>query len=305
MTTTHVLYGAAPRDLVHPPADAQQCSPLIPGAMALETCVPQSAASATIAAPGGTIERRYTLARALQALTIGAPLTAFAPKDKGGRRIAAELEQFGCTVHEEPRSHMRLCTTTRPSALNDDAIAQALTEGGPQQHPNHGIWTQPGIFSWDRLDAGSALLLKHLPTFTGRGADLGCGLGLLSLAALQSPTVTELTLIDIDRRAIAAATRNIHDPRAKFEWKDIRHDTLNLTALDFIVMNPPFHDTGIEDKSLGQTFIERAASLLKPGGTCWLTANRHLPYEALLTTRFTRSELIAEADGFKIYMAEK
>ena len=70
-------------------------------------------------------------------------------------------------------------------------------------------------------------------------------------------------------------------------------------------MNPPFHDSGIEDKVLGQQFIERAASLLRPGGVCWLTANRHLPYEKLLVQAFARTQLVAEANGFKIYKAEK
>jgi 16S rRNA (guanine1207-N2)-methyltransferase len=76
-------------------------------------------------------------------------------------------------------------------------------------------------------------------------------------------------------------------------------------SLDFIVMNPPFHDTGMEDHSLGQAFIARAAMLLKPGGQCWLTANRHLPYEAPLHHHFTHVTLVDMADGFKIYRAEK
>ncbi|WP_163545134.1 methyltransferase, partial [Klebsiella pneumoniae] len=59
-----------------------------------------------------------------------------------------------------------------------------------------------------------------------------------------------------------------------------------LKALDFVVMNPPFHDGGAEDKALGQAFVRRAADLLKPRGTCWLVANRHLPYEAVLAPLF-------------------
>jgi len=70
-------------------------------------------------------------------------------------------------------------------------------------------------------------------------------------------------------------------------------------------MNPPFHDAGIEDKTLGQTFISRAASMLRFGGTCWLTANRHLPYEALLARHFKQSTLVHETDQYKIFAAEK
>lgn len=299
----HAIYGAPPRQLVDVPADAVQLSPLMPGALALENCVEGSLASAVIAAPPGTLERCYVLAGVLQALAPGAPLTVLALKDKGGSRIADDLRGFGCDVTETSRSHYRICAATRPAVLS--GIAEALDAGAMQQHPAHGLWTQPGIFSWDRVDMGSALLLAHLPPLAGKGADFGCGLGVLSRAVLASPQVSALTLMDIDRRAVEAAKRNIADPRAQCVWADVRQNNLADSSLDFVVMNPPFHEVGIEDKSLGQAFITQAALVLKPGGACWLTANRHLPYEALLQSCFRNVRRVAEADGFKIFVAEK
>jgi 16S rRNA (guanine1207-N2)-methyltransferase len=70
-------------------------------------------------------------------------------------------------------------------------------------------------------------------------------------------------------------------------------------------MNPPFHDGGVEDQALGRTFIRRAAEALRPGGTCWLVANRHLPYEAELKAHFRRVAPIVEAEGYKIYEAQR
>jgi 16S rRNA (guanine1207-N2)-methyltransferase len=299
----HILYGLPPRDLVPIPADAQQCSPLLLGSLRLADIPAASAANAIIYAPPNTLERRYVLARALAALAVDAPLTALAPKDKGGSRIAAELEAFGCSVVDESRSHHRIVTTTRPKTLH--GIEDAIAAGGLHQHPTHGLWTQAGVFSWDRIDAGSALLLTHLPSFSGIGADVGCGLGVLSRAVLASNSVSQLTLLDIDRRAIQAAEKNITDSRANFLWADIRASDLALANLDFIVMNPPFHDAGIEDKSLGLTFLTRAAGMLKTGGSLWCVANRHLPYEAAFEQYFSRCTLVTEADGFKIFHAEK
>jgi 16S rRNA (guanine1207-N2)-methyltransferase len=305
MIHTIAIYGQTPLALL--PTDiaahALQCAPTVVNAARLEDCPPESLEHAWVYAPSGTIERRHTLALALKALAIGGTLTALAPKDKGGSRVSKELQAFGCMVVETSRSHHRICTTTRPASLV--GVEDAITAGGPQQHPTLGLWTQPGIFSWDRLDAGTALLLEHLPEFSGRGADLGCGLGILARAALTSPAITEITLVDNDRRAVEAATRNITDPRATFLWADARNEYLPLHDLDFVVMNPPFHDVGIEDKRLGQSFIERAASILKHGGVCWITANKHLPYEALLTTLFRRNTLISETNGYKIFAAEK
>jgi 16S rRNA (guanine1207-N2)-methyltransferase len=171
--------------------------------------------------------------------------------------------------------------------------------------PALGLWSQPGVFSWDRPDPGSALLIDHLPPLKGAGADFGCGVGLLARAVLRNPGVTSLALIDIDRRAIEAAKRNIDDPRARFAWRDLRGDASGLADLDFVVMNPPFHDQGHEDRGLGGAFMRRAAAALKPKGVCWLVANRHLPYEALMAPLFPKARQVVQANGYKVYEARR
>jgi 16S rRNA (guanine1207-N2)-methyltransferase len=281
---------------------AVQCSPLIIGSHRLMDIAPESIESATLYAPANTIERRMVLARALTALRVGGRLTAAARKDKGGSRLASELTAFGCMVVDAPRQHHRIVSTTRPQELM--GIDAAIAAGAYQQHPAHGLWTHAGVFSWDRIDEGSALLLNHLPTLSGRGADLGAGIGVLSRAVLHSPAITALTLIERDRRALESAKRNIDDPRAKFVWADVRDSELP-TGLDFVVMNPPFHDTGVEDKTLGQAFLKAASGMLKQGGQCWLVANRHLPYEALLTECFSSHRVVTDEAGFKIITGVK
>ena len=69
----------------------------------------------------------------------------------------------------------------------------------------------------------------------------------------------------------------------KPDWFARANDSVALVAmvegvegLDFVVMNPPFHDGGAEDKALGVAFIEAAARMLARRGACWLVANRHL-----------------------------
>lgn len=296
----HLVYGIVPTELAEVPAGAASCSPLTPGAVQLEALAEASHDSASVLAPPGTLERRYTLAMMLRALKPGATLVALAPKAKGGSRLRGELEAMGCEVSEDARQHFRICTAARPETLND-AVIEAAAAGGPQMIED--LWTQPGIFSWDRLDAGSALLLENLPPLSGRGIDLGCGLGVLSLSVLESPDVREMLLVDIDGRAIAAAKRNVEDKRATFQWQDARQ--LPAGQFDFVVMNPPFHDAGEQDHGLGQAFVATAAAQLKTGGVCWLTANRHLPYEGVLEKHFSRVVRQAEGMGFKVYEAVK
>jgi 16S rRNA (guanine1207-N2)-methyltransferase len=297
-----ILYGTPAPGLIEIPAGARQVSPLIPGSTDLATLAEASLDEAVVLAPPGTLERDHVLAHALRALKPGGALTAFAPKDKGGSRLKKALERCGCAVSEDARRHHRFCYVTRPSELRD--IAEAMAAGAPRLVSSLGLWSQPGVFSWDRLDPGSALLLDSLPELSGRGADFGAGVGVLGHKLLAGAGVAKLTLVEIDRRAVEAARRNLDDPRVEVIWADVRRLD-GLADLDFVVMNPPFHDGGTEDRALGVAFIAAAAKALRKGGVCWLTANRHLPYEAPLEEAFSKVTLKAERGGYKIYEARK
>ena len=302
---TTILYGRPP-PVFDPPGDAIQTSPLIPGSTALENLEPGSLDSATIYAPPSVLERRYTLALSLRGLKGGGRLDVMAPKDKGGSRLGKELTSFGVDVAETAKAHHRRCVVIRPEMLT--GVDEAIAAGAMQRAPGLEAWSQPGVFAWDRVDAGSALLAKHLPPLKGAGADLGCGYGALATAALRSSGVRALRLIDLDRRAVEAARRNIDDLRASFDWADVR--TLETSGgywgdLDFVVMNPPFHDGGAEDRRLGHAFIRKSAEMLKRGGVLWLVANRHLPYEAELKAAFKRVTPVADGGGYKVFEAQK
>jgi 16S rRNA (guanine1207-N2)-methyltransferase len=300
-----LLYGRPPV-VFDPPSTgvgaAIQTSPLIPGSTALETVPEGSVDDIMIYAPPGVLERRHVLALALKALKVGGRLDVMAPKDKGGSRLKKELTGFGVEVGETAKAHHRRCIVIKPETMA--GIDEAIAEGAARIVPGLEAWSQPGIFAWDRIDAGSALLAQHMPALKGAGVDLGCGYGALATVALRSPAVTSLRLIDLDRRAVEAATKNVVDPRVTVEWADVR--TMPAAGeLNFVVSNPPFHDGGAEDRRLGQAFIRKAAELLKKGGGAWIVANRHLPYEAELNAAFMRVRLVTDSGGYKLFEAVK
>ncbi|MCE3290946.1 MAG: methyltransferase [Caulobacter sp.] len=262
MSTTAV-FGHPPLALADVPAGAVQTSPLVPGSQALEAMAPASLDDVIMLAPPATVERRGALAAALRALKADGRLIAMAPKDKGGSRLAGDLTALGAAFNESAKRHHRICHVRRPADLT--AIEAAIAEAAPRTVEGLGL-TQPGVFSWDRIDAGTALLLNALPAFKGAGADFGCGIGLLANKVLERAAVAKLALVDIDRRAIEAARANVTDPRASFHWADLRGTK---------------------------------------GGTCWLVANRHRPYEAVLGEHFKGVDLKGEAGGYKVYEARK
>ncbi len=298
----HLVYGSAPSGLIDVSREASQVSPLVPGSVRLEDIASASAASIILVAPPGTIERRYALALALRALRTDGFLIALAPKDKGGARLRKEFEVFGCVVAEDARKHWRICRVTRPVDLS--LLEASIAAGSLQQPGETELWTQPGIFSWDRTDEGTALLLSVLQPLAGRGADFGCGLGILCQAALESGQVEWIDAIDLDARAIDAARRNVPDERLHFHWHDLR-EPLPLADLDFVLMNPPFHSGGSEDIDLGRIFLRRAHAALRARGTLWMVANRHLPYEAELRALFPDAEPVTQNGRFKVYRARK
>lgn len=201
----------------------------------------------------------------------------------------------------------------RVMVLSLQAMDKEILEGWRQRAAlqkveRTGLWSQPGLFSWDRVDAGSRLLLDHLPErLEGAGADLGCGYGYLSAALARKPGVSALYALDIDRRAVDACTRNVIETGIAIAfhplWRDGTRAQDDLPKLDWVATNPPFHTQQREDRALGQAFCLTALSLLKPRGNLYLVANRHMPYEALLADHARSVACVAEADGFKILHA--
>ncbi|WP_417719390.1 class I SAM-dependent methyltransferase [Salipiger sp.] len=169
----------------------------------------------------------------------------------------------------------------------------------------HGHWTAPGVFSADAPDPGSERLLAALPPkLGGTVADLGAGWGGLASGLLTRDGIRTLHLVEADHAALDCARRNVEDARAVFHWADATR-WKPTSPLDTVVMNPPFHQGRRADPAIGQAFITAAAKALKPTGHLWLVANRHLPYESVLESRFRETAEVSGDARFKILHASR
>ncbi len=231
----------------------------------------------------------------------------------GGRLVCAGANDDGAVSFEKnvgkalgldnslSKFHCRVFWITKGQRAPPDYWQQFTS----LQAVGDGSWqSQPGIFSWDKIDEGSALLATHLPSdLKGHVADFGCGWGLLSREVLQrSPGIAQLDLIDAEQRAVEAARGNIADARATFHWLDIISEKAPATY-DAIVCNPPFHAGRAAEPALGQKMIEAAARALRPGGRFYVVANRGLPYEPLLKANFASFETLADNNKFRVSRA--
>lgn len=201
------------------------------------------------------------------------------------------------------KSHGKLFWLKVPASL-PPIVAEWQTEAAAQDSPD-GFLTAPGMFSFGKIDSGSALLAPHIATgLFGKGADLGAGWGYLSRLACAQDDVSEIHLFEADKASLSAAEQNLSSPKAHYHWADV----LQMQAApeyDFVLSNPPFHASRAADPDLGRGFIRKAAALLRPGGVFWLVANRQLPYEDELSQSFQHFEAVEETHHFKIIRATR
>ncbi len=252
-------------------------------------------------------ENRYLTALSLKLLAKGGVFACVASNESGGKTLAKTLVGFGVPVSDYSKHKCRVVWTNEPQKAANIMIAEAEQKGGIQQRSD-GLWSQPGLFSWDHLDVGTNALLHHLPfSLHGTGADFGCGIGVIGLKLLQRyKDITKLTCLDRDARALACCSKNLDQWSAKVTTRlaDLTKN-LDLPEQDFIVMNPPFHTGKKQSVAIGQAFIRNAAKCLKTGGILVFVANSHLPYEATAAESFAFHRILSEENGFKIIEAIK
>lgn len=236
-----------------------------------------------------------------------ARMLIFWPNDWGGKGLKGHLTKLGLSAGLESKLHAQMAYIENPEAANTEVLGEWIAAATAKTVPNtNDLKAEAGLFSYRAVDPASEILLAHVPaSLKGKIADFGCGWGYLSDNLLRDHAALEkLYAIDDDQRAVNRTKGNISDPRLEILWRDITRDALP-DWLDAVVMNPPFHMHGKEDRGIGQTFIERAAQSLKPNGVLYMVANRHLPYERHLTGLFKEWRLLADLQGYKVIEAIK
>jgi 16S rRNA (guanine1207-N2)-methyltransferase len=254
-------------------------------------------------------EARALLARAVASTTSGGIVIACMGNNEGARSSEADLERLAGPLETMVKNKCRVFWTSPLEDAADSALAREWIELDAVQSIENGRFSsRPGVFAWDRVDVASALLAEHLPaTLSGRAADLGAGFGYLSVELLaRCPGLTALDLYEAEARALDLARLNLEKTPSRamlaFSWHDV---TTGLPhTYDVIVTNPPFHThAGRERPDVGKRFISVAAESLRPGGRLWLVANRHLPYEGVLSASFGSTRTVVQKHGYKIVEA--
>ena len=181
-----------------------------------------------------------------------------------------------------------------------------LTAGGGTPFT---VYSHGGVFSRERLDTGTRLLMEHIPRMDGpkRVVDLGCGNGILGTrAALQNPEAS-LLFADDSYAAVESARLTFREAcgehrDAEFRATDALHGVERASA-DLILNNPPFHDGPVKGDAIAWSMFTGAKRVLRPGGELWVVGNRHLGYHNKLRRLFGNCETVSSHPKFVVMVA--
>lgn len=257
-------------------------------------------------------EARALLARAVSHAAPGGIVVACQSNSEGARSGESDLARLVGPVRSLSKHKCRVFWSEALDAPLDEArIDEWLALDAIRPILDGRYLSRPGLFAWDRIDAASALLAECLPaTLHGRVADLGAGYGYLATELVRRCAgVAAIDLYEAEQRALEPARLNLERAIAaagrpvatSLSWHDVAQGLER--RYDAIISNPPFHQGRADRPELGQAFITAASKALRDDGELWLVANRHLPYESTLATRFREVRHVAERDGYKVIAA--
>ncbi len=173
------------------------------------------------------------------------------------------------------------------------------------------IHNHANVFSRGSLDIGARLFLDHLPRgLNGHIIDLGCGNGVIGLAALAQNPEAQMTFVDESYMAVASSELNVEHnlpqelDRCQFEVNNALAG-IERESVQAVLCNPPFHQQhAITDHTAWQMFCD-AKRCLQVGGELRIVGNRHLDYHQKLKRLFGNCTLVASNKKFVILKAVK
>lgn len=249
-------------------------------------------------------QNELRIAEALEGVAPGGLVVIAGGKDDGIASLRKRVDELVSLDGHMPKYHGIAFWLRRPVDMH---AAAALRAANPGQLVDGRFHTAPGMFSFDRVDAGSKLLVDNLPgDLRGSAADFCAGWGYVAAEmAARSSGLSALDLYEADFDALEAAKGNLANTVAQgFFWTDLLAEPVER-RYDVIAMNPPFHRSRAAEPEIGAGMIRAAAKALKPGGRLFMVANRQLPYEPVLSAAFAGHAELARDGMFKVFSARR
>ncbi len=261
-------------------------------------------AAAIVRLPKARAELEMTLHAVASVLAPDAPVWLYGANDEGIKSAAKPMAALlGPVSVVDTRGHCRVLSAKRPAVIG--GLRPRLADWRQMVEieiagRRCALTTYPGLFAQGRLDAGTRLLLEHLPELRPTSAvlDFGAGMGVVGAAVRARWPEVRMTLIDTDAVALEAARENV--PGAVHETAV---GTVRQESLDAILSNPPIHDGKQEDHGALEDLIRRAPGLLRRGGTFAIVVQRRVGASRLIREALGECTVVAEDGVFQVLRA--
>ena len=161
-------------------------------------------------------------------------------------------------------------------------------------------------FAGTGVDLGTRFLLTaidRLPTGARQVVDLGCGSGVLAVAAARALPAAIISALDVTASAVRSTTATAAANGVADRVLARQADGLEGVApdsLDLVLCNPPFHRGTALDVGTAPELFAQAGSRLRPGGELWVVWNSHLPYLPILRRRVGSTTVLAQNPRFTL-----
>lgn len=188
-------------------------------------------------------------------------------------------------------------STARPTSRRRPAAVSVSIRGLGLR-----LLTDAGVFSRGEIDRGTELLLEAFePGPCELVLDLGCGYGVLGIAAAKLSEGGHVILTDVNERAARLAKMNLRAngvENAEVRIGDL-YEPVRALSFDHILCNPPLR----AGRSVVDRIIAEAPAHLLEGGRLWLVARTRQGADALrirMENAFGNAEIVRRGSGYKV-----
>lgn len=230
-------------------------------------------------------------------------------KDEGARTYISKAEQYFGNKAQISRGERQLqlaeLTLGKPGEALDErqyTELQLIAELDGLR-----LFSKPGQYGWNKIDAGSAHLIDCLRQQLDAGVpmpasalDLGCGYGYLALQAARLG-IPFITATDNNAAAVRSCQHNFSVNQVQGEVMADDCAANIQRQFDLVLCNPPFHRGFETEQALTQKFVQSALRHLKKEGWALFVVNHFIPLEVVAAPYFHAVELLWRDRQFKVF----